>query len=364
MSEDRRNGQTYYRWRKEYGGMGTEQLKRLKELEKENARLKRVVADLIFAKGVKFMELSRHTFLLAVVSAFSLFFFCTPSVCPAEENKTLAGTVNSASVPNSVTFSGRWVIDPVATRALLKERGIITDDPEETKDLLIRGGFGIEGDPEEYFQTLFDEFWWQFDFSALKLVERSTLDYFPAVPFTLKAKPGQLSMVYTSKVYGETTTATFEIMDGNTILFNREVEDNPGFIFFPLILVRDIQQNYSGEWQLRDVDTLVQDLSAAVDWKDLGKARQMLQELRLVLKFSRAHAGSVEWKFLNKFPDFLHNGRCRVVPMGRNGRKLIFNDGWDSYGLGGAVTLVFDGPDTIRYTPMWGFTAAEFVRVK
>ncbi len=32
--------QTYYRWRKEYGGMKTEQARRLKELEKENARLK------------------------------------------------------------------------------------------------------------------------------------------------------------------------------------------------------------------------------------------------------------------------------------------------------------------------------------
>ena len=38
--------QSYYRWRKEYGGMGTEQVYRLKELEKENARLKRLVADL------------------------------------------------------------------------------------------------------------------------------------------------------------------------------------------------------------------------------------------------------------------------------------------------------------------------------
>lgn len=37
---------TYYRRRKEYGGMGTEQAHRLKELEKENARLKRLVADL------------------------------------------------------------------------------------------------------------------------------------------------------------------------------------------------------------------------------------------------------------------------------------------------------------------------------
>ena len=38
--------QTYYRWRKEYGGMRTEQVKRLKDLEKENARLKKLVADL------------------------------------------------------------------------------------------------------------------------------------------------------------------------------------------------------------------------------------------------------------------------------------------------------------------------------
>ncbi len=38
--------QSYYRWRKEYGGMRIEQAKRLKELEQENSRLKRLVADL------------------------------------------------------------------------------------------------------------------------------------------------------------------------------------------------------------------------------------------------------------------------------------------------------------------------------
>jgi putative transposase len=37
---------TYYRWRKEYGGMRVEQAHRLKELEQENTRLKRLVADL------------------------------------------------------------------------------------------------------------------------------------------------------------------------------------------------------------------------------------------------------------------------------------------------------------------------------
>lgn len=38
--------QTYYRWRKEYGGMNTTDAKKLKALEKENARLKKLVADL------------------------------------------------------------------------------------------------------------------------------------------------------------------------------------------------------------------------------------------------------------------------------------------------------------------------------
>jgi putative transposase len=38
--------QTYYKWRKEYGGMRINQAKRLKELEKENSRLKRLVADI------------------------------------------------------------------------------------------------------------------------------------------------------------------------------------------------------------------------------------------------------------------------------------------------------------------------------
>ena len=38
--------QTYYRWRQEYGGMRVDQARRLKELEKENGRLKKLVADL------------------------------------------------------------------------------------------------------------------------------------------------------------------------------------------------------------------------------------------------------------------------------------------------------------------------------
>ena len=43
---------TYYVWREEYGSMGVEQARRLKELEKENLRLKRLVADLSLDKDI------------------------------------------------------------------------------------------------------------------------------------------------------------------------------------------------------------------------------------------------------------------------------------------------------------------------
>lgn len=44
--------QTYFRWRKEYGGMRVDQAKRLNELEKENVRLKKLVADLSLDKDI------------------------------------------------------------------------------------------------------------------------------------------------------------------------------------------------------------------------------------------------------------------------------------------------------------------------
>ena len=44
--------QTYYRWRKEYGGLKVDQAKRLKDLEKENGRLKKLVADLSLDKAM------------------------------------------------------------------------------------------------------------------------------------------------------------------------------------------------------------------------------------------------------------------------------------------------------------------------
>jgi transposase-like protein len=44
--------QSYYRWRKEYGGLDLDQARKMKDLEKENARLRRLVADLSLEKQV------------------------------------------------------------------------------------------------------------------------------------------------------------------------------------------------------------------------------------------------------------------------------------------------------------------------
>ncbi len=53
--------QTYYRWRKEYGGLKVDQAKRLKELEQENSKLKRLVAELSLDKQV-LEDLARGNF--------------------------------------------------------------------------------------------------------------------------------------------------------------------------------------------------------------------------------------------------------------------------------------------------------------
>ncbi|MCB1744391.1 MAG: transposase [Gammaproteobacteria bacterium] len=53
--------QTYYKWRREYGGLKTDQAKRFKELEQENARLKKLVADLSLDKAM-LEEIARGNF--------------------------------------------------------------------------------------------------------------------------------------------------------------------------------------------------------------------------------------------------------------------------------------------------------------
>ena len=52
---------TYYRWRQEYGGLKTEQVKRLKELEQENTRLRRAISDLTLDKLI-LQEAARGNF--------------------------------------------------------------------------------------------------------------------------------------------------------------------------------------------------------------------------------------------------------------------------------------------------------------
>jgi len=54
-------GQTYYKWRREYGGLKTDQAKKFKELEQENARLKKLVADLSLDKAM-LQEVARGNF--------------------------------------------------------------------------------------------------------------------------------------------------------------------------------------------------------------------------------------------------------------------------------------------------------------
>ncbi len=52
---------TYYRWRQEYGGLKTDQVKRLKELEQENSRLRRAISDLTLDKLI-LQEAARGNF--------------------------------------------------------------------------------------------------------------------------------------------------------------------------------------------------------------------------------------------------------------------------------------------------------------
>ena len=53
--------QTYYRWRKQYGGMGVDQLKELRRLQKENAQLRRAASDLTLDKLIM-KEAARRNF--------------------------------------------------------------------------------------------------------------------------------------------------------------------------------------------------------------------------------------------------------------------------------------------------------------
>ena len=81
--------QTYYRWRKEYGGLKLDQAKRLKELEKENTRLKRLVAELSLEKqATGRVETARPPFNPCVFSTLLPFLSLRKTVSSRNRQKT------------------------------------------------------------------------------------------------------------------------------------------------------------------------------------------------------------------------------------------------------------------------------------
>lgn len=72
--------QTYYRWLKEYGGMKTVQVKRLKDLERENGRLKRAVAELAVDRPI--LKDTHHNDSFLCKDSTKMFNCCVFSPCP------------------------------------------------------------------------------------------------------------------------------------------------------------------------------------------------------------------------------------------------------------------------------------------
>jgi putative transposase len=84
---------TYYRWRKQYGGMNRDQLKRLKELETENQRLRRAVSDLTLDKMI-LTEAARGNF-RALRAAASASIMCgRRSACPSAAPAAHSGSTD------------------------------------------------------------------------------------------------------------------------------------------------------------------------------------------------------------------------------------------------------------------------------
>src|SRR3954469_24851839 len=104
---------TYYRWRQEYGGLKTDQVRRLKELETENARLRRTVAELTLDKLILKEAASgnyRAPRVAASASGTSETSFRSPSAAPAPRSASTArrsarsrgaGTTRNGSRPMS-----------------------------------------------------------------------------------------------------------------------------------------------------------------------------------------------------------------------------------------------------------------------
>ena len=98
--------QTYYRWKKEYGGLRMDQAKRLKELEKENARLKRLLADAELDKAI-----------LKEAASGNFFYGSSPSV-----NPWLRSLLISTKPPRPILLSERSLGTRVAPVGISRRR--------------------------------------------------------------------------------------------------------------------------------------------------------------------------------------------------------------------------------------------------
>ncbi len=103
--------QTYYRWRKQYGGMGTNQLKELKRLQKENERLRRAVTDLTRDKRILAEAARGHFYAPRVVACASSWYVTILVFRSAGHVVYLASTDrHSATYPEDGRTKTCWLL--------------------------------------------------------------------------------------------------------------------------------------------------------------------------------------------------------------------------------------------------------------
>jgi len=85
---------TFYNWRKKYGGLGTSELRRLKQLEAENRQLKKLVADLSLDKHMLQEVIKKSCEAGSAARARGVSHRCLPRLCPARMPRGRAGPVN------------------------------------------------------------------------------------------------------------------------------------------------------------------------------------------------------------------------------------------------------------------------------
>src|SRR3954454_10947577 len=98
---------TYYRWRSEYGGLKGAQVKRLRELETENTRLRRAVSDLTLDKMI-LAEAARGNFLALLAAAPAWSMLSPSSACPRAEPAGFSASAAPRSARRRARPTTRW----------------------------------------------------------------------------------------------------------------------------------------------------------------------------------------------------------------------------------------------------------------